>query len=1041
MNKMNRLLIICALMLAFGAAAAAQENVQTSFMLSGTVVNPDGEPITGASVYIKDKPGVGATTDAAGHFSIEAEPFAVLSVSYPGYSTREQVIAADTKNLVVVLTPEANTMDEIVVVGMGTQRKISVVGAISSVNAKELEVPAMNIVNTLGGRVPGIISVQSSGEPGRNISEFWVRGISTFGASSGALVLIDGLEGTLSEIDPADVESFSVLKDASATAVYGSRGANGVVIITTKRGQEQKLNITFRSNYTISELRRLPKYLRAYEYAEMANEAADASGMGLIYSPIEMEIIKYGLGNGDLYSDVDWQKEILNSTSFQHTQYISAQGGGSVARYFASLGMSQETSAYKSLTDSKYNKGVGYDTYNYRVNVDINLTKTTQLYIGATGFLSTNKRPSMGKAFSRADKSLTDWLWESQAKTTPIMFPLRYSSGELPASGIETDIPPHVLLNYTGNTTVTDSRNLITVGLTQNLDLITKGLSAKIQGSWDGKSQLGESRYLTPALYFARDWTWKGDLLMFQRVNEESVKYSKATWTWKKIYFDANLNYDRQFGDHRVGGLLFYYLESTGESSADDSMNAIPKRYQSLSGRATYGFRDTYFLDLNFGLNGSENFRKGQQYGFFPSAAIGWVPTSYDFMKDNVRWLNFLKFRASYGIVGNDRISALRFPYLTIIQENNDATTWWGGKGSLTEQRIGADNLMWEKAKKFDTGMEVIMFKNRLSFTVDYFVDVREGIFQERKQIPDYVGVVSMPYGNVGNMRSWGGDGNIEYFQPLGKNARITVRGNFTLSKNKVLNWEDAEPKYPYLTKIGYPHNVQRGYVSLGLFKDQLDVDMSPKQFGSVRPGDIKYRDVNGDGVISEDDMVPLFSESRVPQFMYGFGAEFGYKNWTLNVMFKGIGNNYFLYGDSDASKFDGYIPFNQGYKGNVLELAYDQSNRWTSAEYSGNPATENPNARFPRLYYGQNANNAKPSTFWMANARYLRLQELSLNYNLRIPALQRALGVKSLDLQIMCENLFVIDAVKIFDPEQARLTGQAYPIPRRFSFQLYLNF
>lgn len=1033
---MKRFLLIGAFLFAFAVQAGAQNTQQPTVHAKGQVVDSNNIPIIGATVYVKDEPGVGSITDSEGRFDLTAKLYNTLVISFVGYESVEQLVTSDAEMKITL--KEGNELEEVVVVGMGTQRKVSVTGAVAVVDAAELEMPATNIVNTLGGRVPGVISIQSSGEPGRNISEFWVRGIGTFGANSGALVLIDGLEGDLSQIDPADVESFSVLKDAAATAVYGSRGANGVVLVTTKRGKEEQLKITFRSNYTISELRRLPEYVGALEYAEMANEAAVASGMSRIYDDTQMEIIRYGL-DPDLYPDIDWQKEILNPISFQHTQYLSMQGGGSIARYFTSLGMSQESSAYKSLSDSKYNKGVGYDTYNFRSNIDINLTKTTQIYLGATAYMSVNKRPSMGQPYSRFNTSLTDWLWDSQAKTTPLMYPLRYSSGELPASGTDSDIPPHVLLNYTGNTVENQSRTLFNIGVKQELDMITEGLSAQATGSWDSQTLFGESRYCMPALYLARERNQNGELMLSQQVTESSVQYNSEAWNWRKLYFDAKINYDRAFGDHRVGGLLFYYLESTIESGADSSMNAIAKRYQSLSGRFTYGFRDTYFLDLNFGLNGSENFRSGEQYGFFPAVAVGWVPTQYEFLK-RVKWLDFMKIRASYGLVGNDRISNLRFPYLTIIEESA-GTTAWGGSGILTENRVGADNLMWEKAKKFDVGMDLHLFGGQFTMTIDYFRDRREGIFQQRAQIPDYVGVITMPYGNVGSMTSWGGDGNFEYFQPLGKNAHLTLRGNFTLSKNKINNWEEATQPYPYLSQTGFSNNVQRGFISLGLFKDQQDVDMSPEQFGTVRPGDIKYKDVNGDGVITDDDQVPLFAYSGIPQLMYGFGTEVRYKNWTLNVLFKGTGNNYFLYGGSDGSNFDGYIPFNQGYKGNVLELAYNQANRWTAAEYSGNLATENPNARFPRLSYGNNVNNTKPSTFWKGNARYLRLQELSLNYNLRTPGLRKALGLQSIDFQIMCENLAVWDSVKIFDPEQASATGHAYPIPRRFSLQIYLNF
>ena len=1035
---MKRILLICAFLLALAVQAGAQskQQQQQPVEVNGLVVDSDDVPIVGATVYIKDEPGIGSITNSEGRFKLTAKLYNTLAVSFMGYETAEQIItsAADVK----ITLREGNQMEEVVVIGMGTQRKVSVTGAVAVVDTKDLELPATNIVNTLGGRVPGVISIQSSGEPGRNISEFWVRGIGTFGANSGALVLIDGLEGNLSQIDPADVESFSVLKDAAATAVYGSRGANGVVLVTTKRGKQEQLKITFRSNYTISELRRLPRYVGATQYAEMANEAAVASGMSPIYNDTQMDIIRYGL-DPDLYPDIDWQDVILNPTSFQHTQYVSAQGGGNIARYFASLGMSQESSAYKSMDDSKYNKGVGYDTYNFRTNIDINLTKTTQIYLGAMGFMSVNKRPSMGKKYSRTDTSLTDWIWDSQSKTTPLMYPLRYSSGELPASGSDSDIPPHVLLNYTGNTVENKSRTLFNIGIKQDLSMLTEGLNIEATGSWDSQSLYGESRYSMPALYLARERNQKGELILSEQVTEASVQYNSEAWNWRKLYFDAKVNYDRTFGNHRVGGLLFYYLESTTESGADSSMNAIARRYQSLSGRFTYGFKDTYFLDVNFGLNGSENFQSGRQYGFFPAVAVGWVPTQYEFMK-RIKWIDFMKIRASYGMVGNDRISSVRFPYLTIIEEKTDGTPW-GGSGVLTENRVGADNLAWEKAKKFDIGMDLHLFGDRFTMTVDYFRDRREGIFQERAQIPDYVGVISMPYGNVGSMTSWGGDGNFEYFQPLGKNFHFTLRGNFTLSKNKINNWEEATQPYPYLSKTGFSNDVQRGFISLGLFKDQQDVDMSPEQFGTVRPGDIKYKDVNGDGVITDDDKVPLFAYSGIPQFMYGFGAEVRYKNWTLNVLFKGTGNNYFLYGDKDGSKFDGYIPFNGGYKGNVLALAYNPANRWTSADYSGNRATENPNARFPRLSYGNNANNTKPSTFWKGNARYLRLQELSLNYNLHTPGLRKALGLQSIDFQIMCENLAVWDGVEIFDPEQAMQTGHAYPIPRRFSLQIYLNF
>lgn len=1033
---MNRIFIIFALLLSFTVQLHAQK--EQSFTLTGTVFDEFNEPVPGANVYIKDKSGVGVVTSVDGKFRLKVGIYDILVVSFLGYENYEQRLTKKDDNIRIVLKPSTEKIDEVVVVGMGTQRKVSVAGAITTMNPAELEVPATNIVNTLAGRVAGVIGVQSSGEPGKNISEFWVRGIGTFGANSGALVLIDGLEGDLSQVDAADVESFSVLKDAAATAVYGSRGANGVVLVTTKRGLESKLRISGRANITVSHLKRLPNYINSTQYAEMANEAAVSTGLAPIYSATEMDIIKYGLDT-DIYPDVDWQDVLLNPNSLQQTYYLSAQGGSSVARYFASLGMSNESAAYNASKDSKYNKGVGYNTYNYRLNLDVDLTKTTKVYIGVTGYMSVNNRPSMGES---TGSSLTDWLWSSQAKTTPISYPLRYSNGYYPAVGAKDEISPYVLLNYTGNAKDQNTRNLVTLGIIQDLSMITKGLTAKVQGSWDTKSLFAESRYKMPALHEAINGrNYNGTLTYKTIADEKTVQYASRSWVWRKLYLDANVNYDRTFGDHRVGGLLFYYLEDTSETGASSSMNAIPKRYQSLSGRFTYGLKDTYFVDLNFGLNGSENFKPGEQYGFFPAGALAWVPTSYQFMQENVSWLNFLKLRVSYGVVGNDRISSRRFPYLTLIKEDTSSPNPWGGTGSLTEDQEGADNLMWEKAKKFDLGMDLHLFNDKFTVTVDYFKDTRDGIFQERKQIPDYVGLIQMPYGNIGRMQSWGGDGNFEFFQPIGKDFHVILRSNFTLSKNKILNWEDTKKPYSYLENNGFANNVQRGFVALGLFKDQQDVDMSPSQFGTVRPGDIKYKDVNGDGKITDDDKVPLFAYSGIPQLMYGIGAELRYKNWTLNVLLKGTGRNKFLYGGSDGSKFDGYIPFNQGDKGNVMEIAYDPANRWISAEYSGDQATENLNARFPRLFYGKSENNTKPSTFWMGDSRYLRLQELSLNYALKSPGLQRILGIQSVNIQLMCENLAVWDSVKLYDPEQANSCGQAYPLPARYSLQLYLNF
>ncbi|MCI7287749.1 MAG: TonB-dependent receptor [Parabacteroides sp.] len=999
-----------------------------SFTVQGVVVEDkdNGIPLVGVNVFIKNKPGVGVITDMDGKFKIEAVANDLLQFSYLGYDNYEYRVTKSELKLQVKLKESSTVLEEAVVVGMGTQRKVSVVGAIASVKADELEAPATNINNMLGGRVPGVIAIQSSGEPGKNISEFWVRGIGTFGANSSALVLIDGLEGRLSDVDPADIESFSVLKDASATAVYGVRGANGVVLVTTKRGREDRLQITARANVTISQLTRLPEYLGAYDYAKLANEARVVSDMEPIYSPMELDLIKYKL-DPDLYPDVNWQDEVLKKTSLQHTYYVSARGGGSIARYFVSLNASMQEAAYKQDPNSRYKSNVGYNNYGYRANIDVNVTKSTQMYLGVDGFLSSTNQPGMAN---------TDKLWAAQAALTPLTIPTKFSTGQLPAYDAENAYSPYVMLNHTGTNVFEEYKNMVTLALNQDLSMVTKGLTASIQGALNTQTNFTETRYIMPDLYAAVGRATDGSLQLVRKVNSSAANYSNNTYFWRKFHFEGKLNYDRLFGeDHRVGGLLYYYMSDEQANDATSSMAAIPKRYQGVSARLTYGYKDTYMIDLNGGYTGSENFEPGKQFGFFPSIALGWVFTNYDFMKRKAPWLTFGKIRASYGTAGNDRISDTRFPYLT--QVNSEAGSGWGSTtGGIIESVIGANNLAWEKAKKTDIGLDLRMFKDKFTLTVDYFNDLRDGIFQQRTQIPDFAGTITMPFGNVGRMRSYGSDGNFAYSDNIGKDFSFTIRGNFTYSTNYVDEWEQAYPKYNYQVIADNPYNITRGYIALGLFKDDLDVASSPKQFGTVRPGDIKYKDVNGDGVISTDDQVPL-SYSNYPRLMYGFGGEFKWKNWTLAAMFKGTGRTDIYHAGRGYNM--GYIPFEGDKTGNVLTIVADQKNRWTPAWYSGDPSTENPNAKFPRLSYGHNENNTQLSTFWHDDARYLRLQELSLTYNWR-PKIT-FLGVKSVDFQFVGYDLCVWDKIDLFDPEQAEKNGTAYPIPRRFAFQMYLNF
>lgn len=1037
--------ILCLLSLCLSLTTLHAQETKQLLTIAGIVTDEKGEAIPAVSVYIKDKPTAGTSTNNEGKFSIQVAYGDKVAFSYVGFKNAEHVAVETRKNLTIVLKDNNEALEEVMVVGLGNvQRKISSVGAITTVDVKDLQSPAPSIANLLGGRAAGVISRLGSGEPGKNISEFWVRGIGTFGANSSALVLIDGLEGDLNTIDPADVESFSILKDASATAVYGVRGANGVVLVTTKRGQVDRMQLTARANTTLSSLNRLPEYLRAYDYAQLANEASLVRGQSPLYNQTELGIIRDGL-DPDMYPDVDWQDEILNKTSWRQSYYMSGRGGSEVARYFLSLGGKSESAAYKVDKNSQYSSNVGFNTYNYRINLDVNLTKTTKIFLGSDGFISKLAQPGLAN---------TDYIWGAQSVLTPVTIPTRYSNGLLPGLGGGEQSSPYVMINRTGKASDEVYKGKTTLALNQDLSSVLEGLKFRVQGAYDIYSYFSERRRVQPALYNALGRAYDGSLITLQTVQEQKASYSRGTRQYRKYHFESVINYDKVFNsDHRTSALVYYYISDAKDTEdATSNLDAIPLRYQGVSSRLTYGFRDTYLLDVNFGYTGSENFQPGRQYGFFPSIALGWVPTGYKFVKEAAPWLNYFKIRASYGTVGNDRISTIRFPYLTKANQGNG--TVWGVPDieTINETRIGADNLAWEKAIKSNLGIEGKLFDSKVDFVVDFFKDQRNGIFQQRVQVPDYVGVISNPFANVGRMKSSGIDGNMSYTGNLSKDIGFTLRGNFTYSKNLVQNWEQAYLEYPYLEYNGFPYNSIRGYQSLGLFKDEDDIKYSPKQtFGDVLPGDIKYKDVNGDGIIDKLDMVPL-THSNYPLMMFGMGGEFRYKKLTLGVLFKGTGKTSFFYvgqpttiNNVTVTNGMGYMPFFNGNLGNVLSLAADPKNRWIPRDYALangiDPAlAENPNARYPRLQYGNNTNNSQLSSFWQGDARYIRLEEITLNYNIN-PSILKRLGIKSMDLQLVGSNLYIWDNVKLYDPEQAAWNGRKYPIPTTYSFQVYVNF
>lgn len=1008
----------------FSPLSSQNQSSNNQIQIDGILMDEHGEPLIGATVLLKDNPNVGVTTDVDGRFSFGNIPAnSDIIFRYTGYEDLVRTFSKSESRLRIGLKVKTTLMNDVVITGRGTARKVSVTGSITTVEVDDLQVPNVSLTNMLAGRVPGIIAVQRSGQPGRGSnSEFWVNGISTFGANASALVLIDGVEGDLNDVDPADIESFSVLKDASATAVYGVRGANGVVVVTTKRGKAGELKINFKANLTMSQSAREQKYVGAADYARLANEACFNRDLTPIYTNAQIRLFETGL-DPDLYPDVNWADEILKDRTYNSQQFLSVSGGGENSRYYLSIGHTNQTGIFKQdKSANKYDSNLDWHKYNFRANVDANLTKSTLLGLNIETIMTTDYGPNIGDSND---------LWKQQAMLPPGLIPVRFSTGELSGIGIQADqMTPYVLLNHSGYKKQKDVRSKVVLSLNQKLDMLTEGLSFTALYSITHYNAVIETREKRPELYRSNGRNNDGSLRLVRTADLVQPKPGKSSATWRSDYMEASLHYNRLFGDHRIGGLLHAYRQEDTNSDNNGNFDAvIPVRYQTISGRVTYGFKDTYLAEFNIGYSGSENFKPGHQYGWFPAPSIGWIPTNYEFMKENVPFLSFLKLRASYGIVGNSKIENRRFPYLSVIQSGSSS---WGS--SWIEGTASSDNITWEKTKKTNLGLDAKLLNESIDITADFFRSKVEGIFQERQNIPNEVGA-GVPMGNVGSMKSWGMSGNIAWTQTINKDMFFTLRSNLTFSRNEVTHYEQAGVNYPYQSFVGYPWDVKRGLVALGLFKDEDDIRSSPKQeFGSeIRPGDIKYQDVNGDGIINNEDQVPL-SYANVPQLQYGFAASYTWKNLSVSAFFNGVSRVNFFYGGP------GYYPFESGDRGNVLTIVNNQNDRWIPSEYSGNPSTENPNARFPRLTYGRNDNNNRASTFWLADGRYLRLKNVEVSYSLPSKWLKN-IYVKSATISLIGDNLAVWDNVKLWDPETASGNGTAYPLQRTYTIQLNLNF
>lgn len=1030
-NIQQYIVLLLMAMLLVPQSLQAQEDKK--LIIKGVVEDALG-PIIGASVVAKNQPGVGAITDLDGRFSLKVGAYDVLQITFVGYQPVEIPVLSikDKNNLKVTMKEDNQTIDEVVVTASGVQKKKTLTGAITNVELKQLNAPGANLSNSLAGVVPGIIAMQSSGEPGENMSQFWIRGMSTFGAKSGALILVDGVERSFNEIPVEDIESFSVLKDASATAIYGQRGANGVVLITTKRGEKGKVKINVKAGFDWNTPVKVPEYASGYDWARLANEALVGRYENPLYTNEELDIIQHGL-DPDLYPNIDWRDLMLKKGAPSYYANISFSGGSDNVRYFVTGRYTGENGRYRtSSSENKYNTNSTYERWNYRTNVDMNLTRTTVLSVGVGGWLVNRTSPS----------SSSGDIWQSFASYTPVTAPRKWSTGQWPiVSGMTT---PEYQMTQTGYRTIWENKMETNVGLEQDLSFITKGLKFNGVFAFDTYNKNTIVREKGEELWSAESLRdGNGNLVLKREANAKAMSQAKTVEGDKRYYLQASLDYSRLFAEkHRVGAFAMVYQQETSDVNfaEDDLMASIPHRTLAYSGRFTYAYKDKYLTEFNWGYTGSENFEKGKQFGFFPAVSVGWVLSEEPFIKKMMPWMDQFKIRASYGEVGNDEIAGRRFPYITLVNTDDNAYSFGEFTNNSAQgyriRTMGTPYLTWEVAKKYDVGVDFSFFNSKITGTIDWFLDKRDDIFMKRNQMPLTTGLADQtPMANVGKMKSYGWDGNIAYTQRIGQ-VNLQLRANFTYQTTDVIDRDEAANELWYKMEKGFQLNQSRGLIALGLFKDQEDIDRSPSQVAlsnkTILPGDIKYKDVNGDGVITDDDKVPL-GYRETPGLQYGLGLSANWKNWGINMLFQGTGKCDFFVGGN------GPHAFHDGKRGNILQVMVD-GNRWIPKEISGTEATEDPNADWPRLTYTNNNNNNRKSTYWLKERKYLRLRNLEITYDL--PQMwTRKFLVSNMRIGFIGQNLFTWAPFKWWDPEGTNESGSSYPINRTYSCYIQFSF
>lgn len=1038
----KKIAMTLALILSTVAAVAQTKTVK------GVIYEEEtGEPMPGATVSVEGSTR-GVMTDLDGSFELTGvKPTDKLKFECLGKETQVLQVGTMT-NFVVKLKNAANELDEVTVVAFGKQRKESVIGSISTVDVKTLKVPSSNLTTALAGNVAGVIAYQRTGEPGQDNADFFVRGITTFGANTSPLILIDNIELTstdLARLQPDDIESFSIMKDATATALYGARGANGVIFVTTKRGQEGPAKIFARVETSISAPTDVVELADPVTYMKSYNEAISTRDpLGeLMYTYDKIEQTGKPGANRLIYPANDWYDMLFKDFATSYRANVSARGGGKVATYYVSGAYTEDTGVLKVDKRNSFNNNIDDKNYTLRSNVDINVTPTTKLAVRLTG----NFRDYQGPLNGGSD------VYRQIMHSDPVLFPAYY-----PVDDEHVGIQHIMFGNYEDGSYINPYANLVkgyknyqrsqmiaAVQLEQDLKFITKGLSFMTLFNLTRLSEFTVNRQFNPYWYrLDRYDSYTGEYHV-NRINENGTDYLTYSESGKTVkntmYSETRLNYNRSFGKHDVTGLLVLTASESLTANAGSLQLSLPSRNVGLSGRFTYGYDKRYFVEYNFGYNGSERFHKSHRWGFFPSAGLAWMMSNEKWFKPLTKVVSNLKLRYSYGLVGNDNIgsSSNRFYYLSEMSMNNSGLgASFGETRNVSYNGIGVvryanEAITWEKSYKSNYALELGLFK-KLDIIAEYFTEHRTDIFMQRADIPNTMGLQAAVYGNIGQARSKGIDIQADYKQAWASGLWASARANFTYSTGKYDVYE--EPTYPesYRQHAGRSIRQTWGYIAERLFVDDEDAANSPSQaaFGSqYGGGDIKYTDVNGDGVITNADMVPIGYPTS-PEIIYGFGVSLGHKGFDFSVFFQGLGRESFWIDATSAysTKYNKYgtAPFvNNG----QLLKAYSDSH-WSEDN-------RDIYALYPRYSAYENHNNTQVSTWWMRDGSFVRLKQMEFGYTLP-QKLTNKIHIDNLRVYFQGNNLLCWSKFKLWDAELAG-EGFNYPIQRTFNIGVNVTF